>query len=167
MATIVNRLAVIDSEIQFYSHSPTLLLKKQEEKLLLLTESLVDSSDSNFPHCKVLPEEFKGKFKTVGYYGKRMPLAKALFAYSNYSSIPSVEKNIYKTCENPYCFNIEHLREGKKNWDNKILSKRHLQRIGMELGKLDATMESAEEKEAREEKELAEQERELFALFAK
>lgn len=109
MTNIRIELMTIDGEIQANGAIPSRLIYWQNEKLKLILASLIPTGNG----CLEMPLEFQGKFKTVGYYGKRITLPKALkyFANSLEDTIETqeIDYNLFRSCENINCFNPEHL----------------------------------------------------------
>ena len=165
----------IDSGIQQFSSVPSLLIELQEEKLSLILASLVASPIESLAElgCLELPEFLKGKYKTIGYYGQRHPLLKALFYYKNQLDEPI--GNVYRTCNNFNCLNLSHATIGKKTIEDRKFSGKFKRkeskenRENRELIEMEQAMkmESTEEKERRIELELERQEQEIFEHFAK
>jgi hypothetical protein len=102
-------LAEIDREIQKNAFLPSILLQWQNKKLEFIVENLVSSEEN----CLVLPVFLMGRFKTIGYYGERQPLVRALyyFHHSEGDTIPFQMPvgNLVKFCGNPDCLNMNHV----------------------------------------------------------
>jgi len=165
---LLSALEEVNRDIERMSLVPSRLVAAQNKKLSLIVDSLIPSTSPSFPQCKELPHCFKGKFKTIGYYGKRQPLAKTLYYF--YNSLGDTidfqmpEGNIYRSCGNSECFYPEHLVPAG-------VRRMEMQKIrGSYKSPLTVDIDMPEDMRATTEEdiqaELERQEQELFALFA-
>jgi len=163
---LLSSLEEVNKDIERMSLVPSKLVAAQNKKLSLIMDSLILSTSPDFPQCKELPYCFKGKFKTIGYYGKRQPLAKILYYF--YNSLGDTidfqmpEGNIYRSCGNTECYYPEHLvPAGARRMEMQKIRGSYKSPLKVDIA-INMPAKAEEDIQA----ELEKQEQELFALFA-